>query len=581
MNFLHKKIWIAWSKLRFLRLPIDKRVRLEATTDGRHLTFILVSLYEAGYGVQVVGSPAVFRELICLKKSAPIPFVIGGGEMECGISISDKSGFNHGGHGEHGGGKRVLLDYDYFSGLMERVEAHPGGWAAARETAVRQPEGRDERERTSQITRVEAEQVGLRLASQANAEFSNPFTSELAQDSENTSPTRSANGPASSAEQPRTDIGGLISDKSEVAKALDSGRSAIDSDRRPNAGHSLKEWSGVFEELSPSSLGSMPSKTPPAWAPGVPALASSSVLIRDIRGQNASSPATSHSPLATALRAPYFMHPSIYHRGLHKGRSPDTALDTRHSPPVTRHSAAGASHPLPATSYWPQRRRRFRIGFFGTHDRDFYTKHYHFPGMNRFEILEAFFEKFGDSFVNLEGPPQDWKAAQIAVSIDTRGGDRRGKTFLSQDHYLEALRECDFVLSPPGWCMPISHNLIEAMFCGSIPITNGGAYMAEPLKDGETCLEFQDAESLVSVIDRAMAMDADEVALMRLAVWDYYERFLEPKAFVETLVHSESARVLVNAEENSVPLVFAGIIFPWDVPTEAPGRGEEVSGANL
>ena len=105
--------------------------------------------------------------------------------------------------------------------------------------------------------------------------------------------------------------------------------------------------------------------------------------------------------------------------------------------------------------------------------------------------------------------------------------------------------------------------------------------MAEPLKDGETCLEFQDAESLVSVIDRAMAMDADEVALMRLAVWDYYERFLEPKAFVETLVHSESARVLVNAEENSVPLVFAGIIFPWDVPTEAPGRGEEVSGANL
>lgn len=40
-------------------------------------------------------------------------------------------------------------------------------------------------------------------------------------------------------------------------------------------------------------------------------------------------------------------------------------------------------------------------------------------------------------------------------------------------------------------------------------------------------------------------------------------------------------RIFVNAEENSVPLVFPGIIFPWDVPTEAPGRGEEVSGANL
>ncbi len=493
MNSIHKKIWIAWSKFRFLRLPIDKRVRLEATTDGRHLTFILVSLYEAGYGVHVVGSPAVFRELMLLRKTAPIPFLYGGKERECGISISDKSGFNHGGHGEHGGGKRVLLDYNYFSGLttkrheseVEELTTIERQGGLEKEQPQVGPKGEGVGTNESKITEDTEVAAGLRLASQASASEPDTLTSKLAHAPVSESLIRSADG---------------------LTSSLDTG----------------------------------------------------------------------DPPLTTALRAPYFMHPSVYHRGLHKSRLP-----TRHSPPVTRHSAAGASHPLLATSYSPQRRRRFRIGFFGTHDRDFYTKHYHFPGMNRFEILEAFFEKFGDSFVNLEGPPQDWKAAQIAVSIDTRGGDRRGKTFLSQDHYLEALRECDFVLSPPGWCMPISHNLIEAMFCGSIPITNGGAYMAEPLKDGETCLEFQDAESLVSVIDRAMAMDADEVALMRLAVWDYYERFLEPKAFVETLVHSESARVLVNAEENSVPLVFAGIIFPWDVPTEAPGRGEEVSGANL
>jgi hypothetical protein len=129
--------------------------------------------------------------------------------------------------------------------------------------------------------------------------------------------------------------------------------------------------------------------------------------------------------------------------------------------------------------------------------------------------------------------------------------------------------------------MPVSHNLIEAVFCGAIPITNGGVYMAEPLADGLNCLEFEDAVGLVSVIERALAMDAGEVARMRQAVRDYYERFLEPNAFGEKLLRSESARVLVNAEENSVPLVFAGMVFPWDVPTEAPGRGEEVSGANL
>ena len=249
---------------------------------------------------------------------------------------------------------------------------------------------------------------------------------------------------------------------------------------------------------------------------------------------------------------PYFMHPSVYHKGLHRKLS-----TTRHSLPVTRHSAEGTpvSHSPLVTSYPLQRRRRFRIGFFGTHDREFYTKHYHFPGMNRFEILEVFLQKFGNRMRRLRGFPRDWDPCEIAVSIDSRGGDRKGKSFLSQDHYFEALRECDFVLSPPGWCMPVSHNLIEAMFCGAIPITNCGAFMAEPLKDEEACLGFQDAEELFSVIHRALAMDDGEVAKMRGVVREYYDRFLEPRAFAEELSQSNDGRVFVNAEEQSIPLV--------------------------
>jgi len=457
VNFLQKKLWIAWSKFRFLRLPVEKRARLEVTTDGRHLTFLLVSLYEAGYGVQVVGSPAVFRELICLRKSAPMPFVIGGKERECGISISDREEFSFQGSvfsqisDKHSplvtrNPSLILLDYDYFSGLTIKKT------------------NRNENLTTEDTERTELE-ARLRPVSRAGAAFSNPFTSELARDFENTSLTRDASGPTST-------------------------------------------------------------------------------------------PATSNPPLVTApeaLRAPYFMHPSVYHRGLHKSRLP-----TRHSQPVTRHSAEGASHLLPVTSYPPQRRRRFRLGFFGTHDREFYTKHYHFPGMNRFVILELFLGKFRDRMRRLRGFSRDWDPCEMAVSIDDRGGDRKGKSFLSQDHYFEALHECDFVLSPPGWCMPLSHNLVEAMFCGAIPITNAGSFMAEPLKDGETCLEFEDVEDLVTVIERALAMDAGEVLKMRQAVSDYYDRFLDPKAFAEELSRSDGGKVFVNAEENSVPFVFPG-----------------------
>ena len=112
------------------------------------------------------------------------------------------------------------------------------------------------------------------------------------------------------------------------------------------------------------------------------------------------------------------------------------------------------------------------------------------------------------------------------------------------------------MLSPPGWCMPVSHNLVESMFCGAIPITNAGSFMAEPLTDGVNCLEFEDAVGLVSVIEWASAMDSGEVSRMQEAVQDYYERFLEPQALAERLRQSDCGKILVNAEENSVPLVF-------------------------
>lgn len=76
-------------------------------------------------------------------------------------------------------------------------------------------------------------------------------------------------------------------------------------------------------------------------------------------------------------------------------------------------------------------------------------------------------------------------------------------------------------------------------------------------------------------------MDTDEVLRMRLAVMEYDDRFLEPKASGGAVIRAHGGKIFVNAEENSVRLVFPRMVFPWDVPTEAPGRGEEVSGANL
>jgi hypothetical protein len=106
--------------------------------------------------------------------------------------------------------------------------------------------------------------------------------------------------------------------------------------------------------------------------------------------------------------------------------------------------------------------------------------------------------------------------------------------------------------------MPVSHNLIEAMFCGAIPITNGGAFMAESLKDGETCLAFSGEADFVAAIEKALSMSDQGIEKMRGSVWDYYGRFLDPKAFGAGLGMTGFDRILVNAEEKSVPFVFPG-----------------------
>ncbi len=109
------------------------------------------------------------------------------------------------------------------------------------------------------------------------------------------------------------------------------------------------------------------------------------------------------------------------------------------------------------------------------------------------------------------------------------------------------------MLSPPGWCMPVSHNLAEAMFCGAIPITNGGTSMAEPLVDGENCLAFSGEADFVAGMEKVLSMSDQEIEKMRVTVWDYYGRFLNPKAFGPGLGMTGFDRILVNSEEKSVP----------------------------
>ena len=79
------------------------------------------------------------------------------------------------------------------------------------------------------LNKESTEEAGLRLAGQAGAAFSNPFTSELARDSENTSLIRSADNPSSlpATIHPQPDT-------APEAQALDTGRWSLDSGEAPD-----------------------------------------------------------------------------------------------------------------------------------------------------------------------------------------------------------------------------------------------------------------------------------------------------------------------------------------------------------
>lgn len=129
------------------------------------------------------------------------------------------------------------------------------------------------------------------------------------------------------------------------------------------------------------------------------------------------------------------------------------------------------------------------------------------------------------------------------------------QVWIETSAWLPILARSDFLICPPGIVMPMSHNIIEAMAVGTIPITNYPEWMDPPLRHGRECLAFDSIEDLFSVLRQALQMRPEDIRAMRTAVVEYYERHLRPDRFVSRVeAHPDPEVTLLLYSERNVAL---------------------------
>jgi uncharacterized Zn-finger protein len=113
-----------------------------------------------------------------------------------------------------------------------------------------------------------------------------------------------------------------------------------------------------------------------------------------------------------------------------------------------------------------------------------------------------------------------------------------------------------FFIACPGVDMPLSHNLIEAMSVGAIPIIHQeySDMLAPQLQDMTNALIYNN-DNFMEVIQKALRLDAAQIKEMAVQVTSYYDLHLTPKGIVEKLVSPDYDEYFLNAERTSVGIM--------------------------
>jgi hypothetical protein len=179
--------------------------------------------------------------------------------------------------------------------------------------------------------------------------------------------------------------------------------------------------------------------------------------------------------------------------------------------------------------------RKSRIFFSG--DTENYKRNrirYPAPKLTRIQVVDTIMERLGDNVLEISDADKfntlmEGEYVNKCVMLDNT------KFRVEADSWLESISIGDFFLCPPGYVMPMCHNVIEAMAVGTIPIINYPEWLNPNLEDGVNCIAFNDEDDLEAKIIRALGMRQEEIKEMKSNVIEYYKRHLDPQGFISKL----------------------------------------------
>jgi hypothetical protein len=218
-------------------------------------------------------------------------------------------------------------------------------------------------------------------------------------------------------------------------------------------------------------------------------------------------------------------------------------------------------HPLLAGADLPQRleifrknEKRLRI-FFSGDTKGYTNNRIHYPNtkLPRLEVINTILDELGDRTIHVEDDAalKELFAGDFnnsCVIVDT------GKMWVDPADWLPRLSKTDFFICPPGYSMPMCHNVIEAMAVGSVPIINYPEWFNPPLRHMENCVSFYDRKDLIKKIRSIFELEQQKISEMRNQAIDYYEKHLSPRKFISNIESKQESKttVLMITDKNTI-----------------------------